>query len=114
MRTHVTVGRGARFAEIVGRYRAAAGGAIVAFALAWGSALGFGAVAERLTINVAAARGSAAGLSEARPIHSTLRVADRWYDEPNSATNTLRTHVVDRWYDATAVATIRTTRVADR
>lgn len=116
VKAHCTVGRVARFTGIVGRYRATVGGAIVALALASGTALAFAAVVDRVATNAAAANGpaAAAGVSEAGPILPARFGMDPWYETVQARTSRSRAHVVDRWFDAPEVAPTRRAGAADR
>src|SRR5882672_6525791 len=70
VKAHCIVGWVTHFTGVVGRYQAALGGAVVVLALASGTAFAFAAVVDRLAINAAAATGTAAGVSGARPTHA--------------------------------------------
>jgi hypothetical protein len=113
VKPYCTVGWVARFTGIVGRYRATVGGAIVAFALASGTALAFAAVVDRVATNTAAPNRSAAGVSEAG-VTLPARFGMDQYETVPARTGRSRAHVVDRWYDAPEVAPTRRASAADR
>jgi hypothetical protein len=103
METHATVGLIGRLAAR-GSYRADLGGAIVILALATGSALGFGAVVDRLTTSATVAPASIAGASEVQLILTAPHVGNGGQDVPGAVTDSSLANVFDGWYyDAPSV-----------
>jgi len=75
--------------------------AIVALALATGTAFGFAAVVDRLTVDRVPVAESGAVESDAPGVQPYRHVVDRWYQETaGTARASQGAHVVDRWYDA--------------
>ena len=103
METYVTVGPIGR-SPAGGRTGADLGGAIVILALATGSALGFGAVVDRLTTSATVAPASIAGVSEVQLVLTASHVANGGQDVPGAVTDSSLAKVVDGWnYDAPSV-----------